>query len=214
MAICQNPIYINMKKRFILIGFSNYKQNGLLVKAQSIIASITGNAKFPSPIPALDVVIRATDAYSNALAMPNGKETTQLRAKTRAQLTAVLKQLGDYVNTTANGDAVALASSGFDMNKGYSKVGPLPAPEGLTPSPLTGGSVKLRIKKVHGANSYCFQYALITNGVIGDWVNVLATKTETVIEGLQPLKEYAFRAAAVGADPRLTFSSVVTSGIL
>jgi hypothetical protein len=203
-----------MKKRFILTGFTSYKNYALLVKARHIIESMTGNTSFPTPVPALTVITTAADNYSNALAMANGKQATQLRAKTRTQLMLVLKQLGAYVNATANGDAVILAGSGFDLNKVPGKIGVLPAPQGFKLYPLTGGVVKLRVKKVHGAYSYNFQYAQTENGVIGAWQNYPSQKTEVLIDGLQRLSDYAFRVAGIGAASTLTYSEVITSGVL
>ncbi len=203
-----------MKHRFILIGFNRYNNNSLLVKARYIVTSLTGNTHFTTPIPTLAAVTTAADSFEAALLLDDSTEAALVRKAARAELVALLKQLGLYVQLTANGDAVVMGTSGFDLNKIYSKVGVLPAPAFLSVFPQKGRA-KLRTPKIYGAYSYWFEYTTVVDGVAQDaWVTCISSKAETVIPDLEKAKEYAFRVCGVGADPLRTYSEVVTSVIL
>jgi hypothetical protein len=81
----------------------------VITYAQSIIAAMTGNTRFPSPLPTLAVISAAIatlqQAESAALARTKGAVTA--RNDRRAALVALLQQLRTYVQTIA----VAAAAS-------------------------------------------------------------------------------------------------------
>ena len=100
-------------------------------KVTTILKWMTGNDKYKTPSPTLDVVQTAFDAYkvATADASQGGKENTAIRDARRAELVALLRQLANYVSATANGDMETLLSSGFPTQKPTrTPIGPLPAP--------------------------------------------------------------------------------------
>ncbi len=203
-----------MKKRFIVTSFSRYALLALLNKARRIIACLSGNVNFSTPTPSLEDVTAGADAFDAALALPNSKEATARRAQCRGKLTDLLNDLAEYVQEASKGDVTVMLSSGFDINKVRSKVGPLQQPVNFKVVAKTGQCVKARVKAVYGACSYSFEYALVADKEQGNWQTCLSSKSFTTISGLQKGAEYAFRVAAIGADAVLTYSDVVTSVIL
>src|SRR5438874_8135206 len=84
---------------------------------ETIIASMTGNANFPTPSPTLTVITTALSAFTVALAdaADGGVEKTAIKNAKRAELVSLLRQLSSYVFATADGDMTKLLSSGFPV---------------------------------------------------------------------------------------------------
>ena len=131
---------------------------------ETIIASMTGNANFPTPSPTLAVITTALSAFTVALAdaADGGVEKTAIKNARRAELVSLLRQLSSYVFATADGDMTKLLSSGFPAQKtSRSPIGPLPAP--MTPvlsqGPVTG-SLSASTPPIGGAYIYNWRVAL------------------------------------------------------
>ncbi|NCU06235.1 MAG: hypothetical protein GXC73_19945, partial [Chitinophagaceae bacterium] len=106
-----------MKK--VINNFARVPDGILESKTHSIISSMTGNAHFPTPTPTLAQLETAADNYSSALVKAgtgNRADVADKNAK-RQVLIDVLTSLGMYVTFAANGDVVALLSSGFEISK-------------------------------------------------------------------------------------------------
>src|SRR5438477_891236 len=131
---------------------------------ETIIASMTGNANFPTPSPTLVVITTALSAFTIALAdaADGGVEKTAIKNAKRAELVPLLRQLSSYVFATANGDMTKLLSSGFPAQKTTrSPIGPLPAPG--TPFLSQGavtGSLDASAGPVAGAYIYNWRLSL------------------------------------------------------
>lgn len=203
-----------MRRRFVVTSFQQYKHLSLLNKARQVVAALTGNANFTTPVPSLSIVTRAADSFENALALPNSKEATAVRTQTRGEVIKLLNALANYVQQNSNGSVTIMLTSGFDVNRLPGKIGQLQQPSNFRVTAKPGQSVHLRTNAIYGAHSYNFEYALITNNVIGEWKTCQSTKSFTTIYNLQKSAEYAFRVAGVGAYPVLTYSDVLVSVIL
>lgn len=97
-------------------GFTNTRDEDLLVQAETVYAAMDGNPNFPSPDPDLADIRAALDDYSQKLAAARkrgGPEQTALKDKSRSVLQELLKRLAFYVSNTAAGDLSVLLSSGF-----------------------------------------------------------------------------------------------------
>jgi len=172
------------------------------IKCQEIVTNMTGNANYPTPNPALAGISTAigelADAYEAALDLGKTKKAI-MREKDEA-LDNLMRTLRDYVNEVGNGDEVILMSSGFDLAKLPSPIGPLSAPINLRALySETPGEVYLRWKPVYGASTYKIQYK--SDGQDdAEWMDAgLSTKGRFTVTGLENAKYYWFRVAANGA---------------
>lgn len=83
----------------------------------------------------------------------------------------------------------------------------------MEPGPVPG-SVKVSFKAIAGANTYLFQYSDAPANGSTVWQNAYSGKSRHILEGLTSGQQYAFRACAIGADPTLVYSDVISSFVL
>jgi hypothetical protein len=169
---------------------------------ETIIASMTGNANFPTPSPDLVVVTAALTAFTIALAdaADGGTEKTAIKNARRAQLEALLRQLASYVFATASGDMTKLLSSGFPAQKtARPPIGPLPTPATpfLSQGPVTG-SLNAATSPINGSYIYNWRVALASAPTV--FVKqVQTTAASNTFEDLTPGQIYNVQLNAVGA---------------
>ena len=202
----------------IATGFSSYTDSGIAEKAQHIVNSMSANPAYPAPVPALTDVQTVIASFTTALANlgTTGKQGTLLKDQLRDTLQQLLNSLALYVQATGGNDIVVLQGSGYDLQKGKgSPIGILPKPANfkVVPGPMPG-SVKLSFDAIPGANTYLFQYAEAPVNGNTAWQNIYSGKSSYLIEDLTSGKQYAFRVCAIGTDPTLVFSDVITSFVI
>ncbi len=202
----------------ISTSFGKYADADLATKAQHIVTSLTGNAAYPTPVPALTAVQTATDNFTTALANmgDGGKQTTLIKNQARQTLEQLLNQLALYVQMQGGSNAITLQSSGYDLQKGHTTpVGILSKPGNvkIVPGPVPG-SVKVSFDAIYGANTYLFQYAEtpVTDATV--WEDLYDGKCTKIISELTSGKQYAFTVAGIGTDPTIVYSDVITSFVL
>lgn len=196
----------------VTTSFVTLSDGNLESKTHSIISNMTGNANFPTPVPALNEVEAAADNFSSALVKAqtgNRADVADKNAK-RETLLAVLRQLCSYVNLTANGDAAMLLTSGFDVSKD-----PQPSiiskPEIIRlENGVASGTLLLSVKAVKGAYSYLHEYTTDATMAPGSWVSNLSTSAKTTLSNLQPGTVYYCRVAAVGSNNQLLYSDALS----
>ena len=171
-------------------------------KVATVLEWMTNNTKYPTPAPALNVIQTAFDAYkvATADASQGGKENTAIRDARRAELVSLLRQLGNYVSATANGDLETLISSGFPVQKtGRTPIGPLPAPDApsVSQGPNTG-TLRAVISPVNGGYAYNWRLALASAPTV--YVQTAQTTGgRTLFEDLTPGQVYNIEVNAVGS---------------
>jgi len=91
----------------------------LIVMVGGIVTSMTGNAHYPAPAPALPVISAALDEFAQAVAnaADGGRTLTAIKNARRTALTTLVRQLATYVQLTCNGNMAVLISSGFPVQK-------------------------------------------------------------------------------------------------
>ncbi len=202
-----------MTNQKVLIGFSDYADDVLDTKANTIIADMTGNVNYPTPVPDLPTVQAALDAYEVALAdaKNGGLEKTALKDAKRAVLETLLKQLGAYVQANCKNDLSILLSSGYSAAKPSAPVGQLAKPTNvIVENGPNIGTMKVSLDKITGARSYLFEYTTAPLVPSPLWTVKAATARTYLIAGLTSGQQYAFRVAGVGADPVVVYSDVIT----
>ena len=153
----------------LIISFRRFTEAEFQTRVGLIIASLTGNARFPEPWPApvatLAQLSAAFDAYRTAYHAATTRDTNRIRERTQARetLTTLLTGLVPYLELVAQGDEAALQSTGFELRRDATRLDrsePLPAPDRvrLAHGPFSG-EIDVRIARVEGAGSYELQVA-------------------------------------------------------
>ena len=185
------------------IGFlTKDGEDSFTSKTATLLEWMTNNTKYPTPTPALNVIQTAFDAYKLAVAeaAQGGREKTAARNARRAELASLLRQLANYVSSTANGDLETLISSGFPIQKVVRPpIGLLPAPD--APNVSQGelsGTLRAVISPVNGASAYNWRVALASAPTV--YVQTAQTTGgRNTFAGLTPGQTYNVEANAVGA---------------
>lgn len=150
-----------------------YSDAELSVKASHVVEQMTGNVHFPEPVPPLVAITSANVLYILSLnnAENGSREYTVIKNNNRKIIESLLKQETDYVQQASSGEEAIIFSSGFEVNKKPSVIGPLLKAIGLT---VNAGSNKgtvvlncnvvanaLSAELVHGImGTACFQCSL------------------------------------------------------
>lgn len=195
---------------------SKYSDQNLSTKAGEILKNMTGNAAFTKPSPTLEELEAVINTYNSSLiAAANGsKADTVIKNNNRAVLEKTLKQEADYVQTASNGDEAIILSSGFDVNKKATTVGPLPKPTNFSVKPGTNrGTLVCSCDAVAGAYVYEIDYTEAPATSASVWLNKVSTKRTATLD-LVSGKQYTIRMTAVGADPTRNWSDDLTSFVL
>ncbi len=198
----------------VATSFGSYGQTNLLRKAQQILQSLTDNPNFPTIAPSLNMLSVAIDAFGATLANQPSKTNTAAKKVARDALTSALNQIAMNVQMISLTDVTMMLSSGYSLTKSPQPVGVLSKPENFKVLPLYNGSAKLSLKKIDGADSYCFEYTSAPVSEESSWASILSTKANAVVSGLNSGSRYVFRVAGVGSNPTTVYSDEVTSYIL
>ena len=195
-----------MKKKYyaIKLGHSRVSFEALEDKAQTNVSKLTGNAAFPSPMPALSVITTAAARLKSAVQAYNFSRSRldkQERDIAFAELKGLRQDLGGYVQTVSNGDPELITSAGFEMVASSKPKGLLPAPKDVValtrPFP---GSLELRFRGVRGRTAY---QVYICEGDPLDQKNwslhTVTGKNRLLFDGLESGKVYFFRVVTLGA---------------
>src|ERR1035437_6568021 len=200
----------------VIVDFSTtkYTDARLRTKANHIIDKMYGNPHFVDLQPLLITLREATTTYIAALAktQSSSKENTALKNQARAALIVVLKQIAARVQTISDGDRTLILSSGYDVNKKWSQVGPLSKPTNFKLKQGSNkGSIYLVCDPIAGASIYEFGY---TEGIPTPnsiWMKQTSTRRKITIDGLSSGKQYTFRMAGGGSHLSRIWSEVLSS---
>jgi len=184
--------------------------------ARQVVTSLTGNATFPNPEPPLsDLTDAATNleaAFNTAnVAHQNAMEKTSLMDDADTAINNILTKLGNYVDSTSNGDEAKILSSGMSVKAKPVPIGSLPQPTALAATEGDNeGEIDLSWDKVFGARSYVVEYTPDPITPTGWKSGGVSTKSSKSISSLQSGVKYWFRVAAVGAAGQGPWSDPAT----
>ena len=196
----------------VKIGFRNYTDSGLYQKSEHIEQCMNGNPNFLTPTPTLAVLQAANIKYSDALGkvVDGTRQDTVLKNQARAELEAILHDLGLYVQLNGKNDEAIILSSGFDIASTPAPIGVLAKPEGFTvEANQSKGCIDLSLNPINGARTYQFEYTDAPVTATSVWHVVTATAAFVTITGLVSTKEYSFRVTGVGSDPTRVYSDTI-----
>lgn len=165
----------------------------LIAYAQQIVKAMTGNAAFPSPVPALTVLLAAIGDLqtAQAVALTRVKGAVIDRNEKKTALVALLEQLKGYVQAQADANiengASIIASAGMGVKKPIVRG---PRVFSAQPGPLSG-TAKLLAAPAGKRASYEWQYS--TDGG-KSWVLASVTlQAKAIIPNLIPGAAVQFR---------------------
>lgn len=187
----------------------------LVDKSKFIEERMQGNLAFPDPVPALADIATARTALEAAItaAMDGGRTATAIRLARTRELTLLLGQLAGYVSSIAEGNALAILSSGFEVRRTPSPIGELPAPTDLQASisPFAG-RVDLRWKPVKHAVAYHVHINVKDPVEEAEWrLAGMSTKASLVVKDLASATITWFRVQALGTSGTGPLSDVAHS---
>lgn len=202
-----------MKNPKINKGFSVLSDAAFDLKAQTIIAAITGNPNFPPPIPELTAAAAAATAFSNALitAKNGSKADAAVKNEKRVESEECFFTLADYVSLIAKGNIAILVSSGFDLAKDAQPSPPLVKPEIIKVTDgVNSGELQVTISRVPGAKLYTYQYTKdpLTNN--SEWTTItISSLSRMTFQNLESTKKYWCRVIAMGINEQMAYSDPV-----
>jgi hypothetical protein len=194
-------------------GFERLSDANLLLKAKSIIFSMTDNEFFPDPDPSLAVMQAGADGFASGLstAVEGGRLEKSLKNEKRQQLIDLLHSLSNYVLFKADGNELAAITSGFTIGKAYSRSGDMVKAVNLklTDGP-NAGELVFSFSKVKGSKSYIYYYAPVSDNGDEVWESLTGTVSKVTLRGLKSCTRYKCKVMAIGVRGQKTISDVVS----
>ena len=202
-----------MKVLRITNGFTEMTDATLLLRANSIVASMTGNPAFTTPTPTLAAMSAAITAFQEAVQAAEGgdRQLIAVRNQVRSVLVNDLHMLGNYVLFLSAGDDVKATSSGFHIARTAAPLPPLMPPQGLVlKNGINQGELKLGCRRMKGAYAYQFEITPVPVTESSQWQTTLDTVSKHLFSGLESGREYACRVAAIGTKEQKVYSGIAT----
>ncbi len=188
----------------VALKLSRKKLDQKLDLGTTIVAGLTGNANFTTPVPALATI---TASITSLRALNVSRQThidaaeaiTIQIAAGEAALDGLLNQIAGYGEVTVNFDAAKLAAAGFPLQSDAAPVGNLLPPENFT---MTigdhAGQVDGHCDRMRGATGYTVEYS---TSATGPWTQGYhGSRSQFSITGLVSGTLYYFRMSATGAN--------------
>ena len=182
-------------------GFSRLSASALMNKAGIIVASLTGNAKFPTPVPALGLIDAAIDALGHAMSTYGPARTTAVAGCHRA-LAALLQELATHLMGTPDVIEADLASTGFDLPRPHTRSEALPPAPGNLRLKLGPHSMEVipmcdAVTSI-GVRVYEVEWTLDPNH--GPWIHggIHPHSRAMLVAGLPRAKDIWMRVRAIG----------------
>jgi hypothetical protein len=201
----------------VALKYSGLSVEEKLKLAKKIYKMLTGNANFPTPNPTLDDILDLIDEAEKSMTASDEAVDVSIRLKAAMHknfdaLGDGLHKLGNYVETTANGDPLIIESAGFTPVSKTSPIGKLAQAQNCGIS--TGdnaGEIDPHCDAVKGAKAYDWQINTADPVKDDEWKDAItSTKSTCSILNLTSGIRVWIRVAAVGAAGRGPWSDPAT----
>ena len=200
----------------IKLNLRNMTVTEKLQFARQIVSSMTGNANFTTPDPALTVISTSADSLEKAYNDANvARQDASAKASTQddmdSALDTVLAKLANYVENASDSDETKILSAGMSLRAKPTPVGALAAPAALAATACDKeGEIDLSWDRVTGSKSYVVEQSPdpITSA---SWKQVtISTKSNVTASGLVSGMKYWFRVSGIGAAGQGPWSDPAT----
>ena len=188
----------------VMLGLSSIKPSEMLVKVRNMVAKLTGNARYTTPVPPLSEVTLTADMLEAAILAYNlnpGPGERIDRDLAVEKMKGTMVELGGYIQAASNGDLEAIKSAGCSVRRSAVPIGPLPAPKKVVARTTQyPGILDVSWGAVRGRSMYELEICLGDPNIAANWnVQVLTSKNRHTVEKLESDKVYFFRVKAIGA---------------
>ncbi len=179
-------------------------------RASIIHDHMVGNPLFPNPSPSMAefgaAIVELKEA--NVLALDRGRLALLRRDRADELITSMITRLAGYVNSICLGDALKIASAGFEMAKRPEPISQLNAPRSAGARPgVAAHQLILRWAPVPGAVIYMLEEATGGTFEAPEWTTLQFTSDHRVLlNGRDKSQPSTFRVHAMG---RRTKSPVI-----
>jgi hypothetical protein len=200
--------FINMKNR--ILSIKRQRDNDLIATGYRVGEKMTDNPFFPDPPAALNTTIKLLPEFLSSVGQSIGRdrEVIERKKKQKLVLTSLLTEVADYVTLTSKGDRLKLLSSGFPISGEYINKDE-PVIELLQVELGPPGIATTRVKRLRGTRAYIHQYTDEEPASKTVWAYVASKDAKHTFRGLQSVKKYWFRVAAIARDGQMVYSPVV-----
>ncbi|MCB9168125.1 MAG: fibronectin type III domain-containing protein [Flavobacteriales bacterium] len=189
-------------KANIALYLSKLLPAGVLALLRNVVAKMTGNAAFATPlVPLADMTAKADELQAAIEEATFGsRQSKLLRDEILEEAKAMLDAQAGYVRGVCNGEAALLESSGFDLAKPREPIGVPGIPQDMRAG-ITNrrGELKLRWKSVHGARGYQVWMTDKDPTLEANWQAIgYTTRVTHLVDSLDSFKAYWFCVSAIG----------------
>lgn len=197
----------------VLIGFTRFKDDELMVLTNTVLSAMTNNPHFTDPSPALADVQLLLDDFTIKLSASRRRgspEDTALKDESKKPLVAELQKLAYHVNAVADGQLSVLLSSGFSTNQGrISALVPLTVEGVKLQDGRQSGQVRLDFNKQKQVLMYEYQYRMVGEE---EWSDRMVTSSSraNIIAPLTVAQRYEVRVRAVNTQGTGDWSDTAT----
>ncbi len=184
----------------VSLAFARLADAKLNTTAESIIASMTGNAGFTTPIVSMAALGAACSSFVNALveAQDGGKRSVATKNVAREVLVNLIRQEAAYVQSIAGEDLPLLLSSGFEaVNNNRAQI-KLPKPViDRVDNPMST-QLGVRVQPVPTAAAYEIRVRYGANG--WEAAGIFTQARSIIVANRTPGTVYDVQARAVGGS--------------
>jgi hypothetical protein len=197
-----------MKNR--ILSIKRQRDSELITTGYRVHEKMTDNPNFPDPPAALDTTIKLLPEFQYLVSHSIGRdiEVVALKKAKKGMLTSLLTEVADYVTITCKGHRGMLLSSGFPIAGEHNNKDE-PVIEELQVELGPPGIATTRVKRLRGARAYIHQYTDEPPTSKTIWAHIASKEANYTFKGLQSVKKYWFRVAAIARDGQLVYSPVV-----
>lgn len=201
---------------YVKLGLNRVTAFVLAAKANNMVAKMTGNPAYATPVPALADVTAASNVLTAAIdahVLNPGPREKAARDQAFDNLKGLVIDLGGYVQAASNGKRDLIESAGCEVRKSAAPVGELAAP-GKVQAYATAlkGRVDVRWGGVRGRLLYNLYSCIGDPNNEDNWSLQLQTsKNRHSIEGLKSGDTYFFAIRAVGVAGISPMSDVTSA---
>ena len=193
-----------------ILSIKRQRDSELITTGHRVGEKMTNNSNFPHPPEALEATKRLLPEFQYLVSLSKGRdiEIIEQKKSKKLVLTSLLTEVANYVTLTCNGDRGMLLSSGFPIAGEYvnKEVQVIEELEVLLGPP---GVATTKVKRLRGARAYVHQYTDEPPTSKTIWSYIASKEAHYTFKGLQSVKKFWFRVAAIARDGQLVYSPVV-----
>ena len=189
-----------MNSNRVSLAFMRVSDAELIAFTENVVAKLTGNASFPTPVVTIANLTNSLNAFTGAVATAAFGDRQAIAAKNndREALLILLRQEAAYVQSLTGEDLAALLSSGFEAVAGPGARSPLP--KVVIDKILNEQSAMLTVRLQSVANARAYEVRMSFGASGWQAVGTFTDSRRIQLENLTPGTTYTVQARAVGGS--------------